>query len=79
MTDLAVFAALVVSAALLVTIHLSVVWGLARRPPRRDAAIAFFLVPSAPWFAWRHGMKVRAILWPASLVLYGVARILASR
>lgn len=79
MTDLVVFAVLVLSAALLFTIHLSVVWGLARRPPRRDAAIAFLLVPAAPWLAWRHGMKTRAILWPVALVLYVVARLLAAR
>jgi hypothetical protein len=79
MRDLVAFIALTVAFAALVTVHVSIVWGLARRQPRWRAAVAFFVVPLAPYWALRDGMSKRATLWIGSVVVYAIARVLASR
>jgi len=62
-----------------VTVHVLLVLGLARRRPRWRAALSFFVVPLAPYWAIREGMILRAILWIGALVLYAGALALASR
>ncbi len=79
MTDIVVFGSLVFAAALFFTAHVVVTWGLVRHHPRWRAPIGFFVPPLAPFWAWREGMRVRAIVWVVALVGYVVARVLAAR
>jgi hypothetical protein len=60
--------------ALLVTVHVTIAWGLVRRAPRWHALAAFALVPLAPYLAARAKMRVRATAWMCALVVYAVAR-----
>lgn len=73
------FVFLVVSFATWITLHVAVVSALARRMPRWRAPIALVIVPLAPLFAFRAGVKRRAIAWSASFVVYLVALALAWR
>lgn len=70
-------AMLVISLALLITAHVAITYGLAWRSPRWRAPVAFFVAPTAPYWAWRENMRVRAGIWSAALVLYVVARVVA--
>lgn len=79
MTDIVVFSALVVAAAWLFTTHVSVAWGLVRRHPRWHGPVAFLVPPLAPFWAWREGMRVRAVLWLVGAVGYAIARFAAAR
>jgi hypothetical protein len=76
--DLIVVISLIVAFALLITAHVAITYGLVRRAPRWRAPIAFFVVPLAPYWAWREKMKVRAGIWTGALVLYMVATVVAS-
>jgi hypothetical protein len=75
---MAIVISLIVAFALLVTAHVAITYGLAWRAPRWRAPIAFFVVPLAPYWAWRERMKVRAGIWTGALVLYVVATVIAS-
>lgn len=75
MKEIVLVAAIVLSFGLFVTAHLAVAWGLLFRPPRWRSPVALLLPPLAPYWAIRERMRVRAILWIASLVVYAVARI----
>jgi hypothetical protein len=77
--DELVMAAVALSFATLVTAHVAIVAGLARRPPRWRAAVAAVVAPLAPFWAARSGMHVRAVVWLMSAVVYGVALWVASR
>ena len=77
MKDMIVVVALIVAFALLVTAHVAIAFGLARRAPRWRAPVAFLVVPLAPYWAWRGQMKVRAWIWAGALVLYAMATVLA--
>lgn len=68
---------LVLAFALFLTTHVAITYGLAFRPPRWRALVAFFVAPLAPYWAWREHMRVRTWLWLAALVLYVVATIVA--
>jgi len=61
---------LVLAFAVLVTVHVAIVLGLAWRDPRWHALAAFFVPPLAPYWAFRSGMKVRGGIWIGSVVLY---------
>jgi hypothetical protein len=75
--DMIVVGTLVIAFALFITAHVAIVYGLARRPPRSRALVAFLVAPLAPYWAWREHMRVRAGVWTAALVLYVVATIIA--
>jgi hypothetical protein len=77
--DMAVLAVLLVAFATLVTAHVTLVIGLARRPPRWRGAIAFVVAPLAPWWGWRERMRVRGILWVGAAVAYVAALLVARR
>ena len=79
MRDIVLFSALVGLFATLVTTHVAIVAGLARRAPRWRAAAAVLVPVLAPAFAFRERMRVRATLWCAALGLYAAALILALR
>jgi hypothetical protein len=72
-------AALVATFASLATAHVTIVAGLAGRPPRWRALAASIVVPLAPFWGFRERMHVRAALWISSAVAYAVARWLAAR
>jgi hypothetical protein len=65
--------------ALLVTVHLTLVAGLAARSPRWRAFVALVAAPLAPWWGMRSGMKGRAAAWLISAVAYVVFFWLARR
>jgi len=72
-----VVGALLVAFALMVTAHVAITIGLARRAPRWRAPVAFLVLPLAPYWAWRGQMKVRAGIWAGALVLYAMATAMA--
>jgi hypothetical protein len=75
--DLIVVATLVIALALFITAHVTITYGLAWRPPRWRALVAFFVAPLAPFWAWREHMRIRAGIWAAALVLYIIAMIVS--
>ena len=76
--DLLTFA-LLVAFAILVTTHLTLVIGLASRPPRWRALVALVAAPLAPYWGRNAKMNARASLWVASAVAYIILRLLATR
>lgn len=77
--DMAVLIALLVAFATLVTAHVTLAIGLARRPPRWRAPVAFVIPPLAPWWGWRERMRVRGAIWIVAAVTYLVALLVARR
>jgi len=77
MRDMVVVAAVVFFFALFVTSHLTIAFGLARRPPRWRALVALVAFPLAPYFALRERMRGRAFLWLFAFVGYAVAFVLS--
>lgn len=73
--DLLVFASLALLVGIAVTAHITTLVGLARRTPRWPALVALFVPPTAPFFAARAGMWVRAAFGVIGLVGYGIVRI----
>jgi hypothetical protein len=63
--------ALVLAFAALVTVHTTIVAGLAGRAPRWRAAVALIAVPLAPYWGFKERMHVRAVVWVASALAYG--------
>jgi hypothetical protein len=70
---------LVLSFALLVTSHVTLVVGLAGRKPRKRALLALVVAPLAPSWGLREGMRGRAGVWGVSVVVYGVLLVVAMR
>ncbi len=68
---------LVVALAAFVTVHVAIAYGLVWRRPRWHALAGFFVLPLAPYWAWREHMRVRTGIWGGALVLYIVAAIVA--
>lgn len=66
-----------VSFGLFVSTHVSLVYMLAARPPRFRAALAFVILPLAPFFGFREGFHTVSAVWVLSLVAYGVALSIA--
>jgi hypothetical protein len=77
--DECLMAVVVLSFATLVTAHVTLVFGLARRAPRWRAAVAAVVAPLAPFWGLQARMLVRAGLWIASALAYAIARSLAAR
>jgi hypothetical protein len=69
--DQIVTVALVVAFAALVTVHATIVAGLAGRAPRWRAALALIAAPLAPYWGFKERMHLRAGLWVASALAYG--------
>jgi hypothetical protein len=70
--DVAALTALLVAFALLVTIHVTLAVGLARRRSRRDALVALALPPLAPWWGWKEGMTLRSATWILAAAVYAI-------
>jgi hypothetical protein len=77
--DIVVLAALIGAFATLVTAHVTLALGLARRRPRWRAPVAFVVPPLAPYWGWAGGMRVRATIWFVAVVVYAIALALAGR
>jgi hypothetical protein len=77
--DEVVSIALVLAFAALVTAHVGIVAGLARRPPRWRALVALVAAPLAPWWARQERMHARAVAWVVATAAYGVLLWIASR
>jgi hypothetical protein len=76
--DILLVGGLVLAFALLVTVHVTIAFGLLRRRPRWHGLVAFVVAPLAPYFAWRERMRVRATIWAVALIAYAATRIVAS-
>jgi hypothetical protein len=70
--DAALTIALVASFAVLVTVHVVTLFGLARRRHFAAALGSLVIPPLAPYCAFTQGMPARAIAWIASAALYAV-------
>jgi hypothetical protein len=77
--DTILVALVVIGFAFVITMHVAIAFGLARRKPRWRALVAFALVVPAPYWAWREHMRTRAGLWVLGVAVYLVALLLASR
>jgi hypothetical protein len=75
--DVVVVALVLVAFAALVTAHVSIAVGLATRPPRWRALVAFVVAPLAPYYGFRARMPIRSAAWIGTLLVYVVARIVA--
>jgi len=73
-SDTTSFAVLLVSFATLVTAHVTIAYGLARRAPWWRGPVALVVVLLAPYWALRARMHVRAAAWIVGAVVYLIAR-----
>jgi len=76
MKDMIIVGVCVVAFAFLVTVHVWIVAGLARRPPRWRALAGLVVPPLALWFALQERMRRRATLWIGFAVVYLVSLVL---
>lgn len=75
MSDTVLFVVTVLAFAIGVTAHVTIVIGLARRPPRWRALAALIAAPLAPYWAVREKMRVRAAAWLVGAAVYAIARL----
>ncbi len=68
--DVVTFGVLVFAFATLVTVHVTLAFGLARRASLKHGSIALIAPPLAPYWGWREGMRVRGVLWVFALLVY---------
>lgn len=74
--DAAFTIGLVATFALLVTIHVVTVFGLAIRRHFTAALGSLVVPPLAPYCAFTRGMQIRAVAWVVSAALYAVVLLL---
>jgi hypothetical protein len=74
--DELVAAALVVTFAVVVTTHVTLVAGLAGRAPRWRALVALVVPPLAPYWGWS-ALRRRSVVWMAAALGYMVLRVVA--
>jgi hypothetical protein len=77
--DTAIVAVMIVAFAFVVTMHVLITYGLARRRPRWRAFVGFVFPPALPYWGWKERMRTRVALWVAFLLVYVVTLALASR
>jgi hypothetical protein len=68
---------LVGAVLLLLGAHVAIVVGVAQRRAFLRAVLVFFVVPLAPYWAWREGMRRRLIAWTLGLGLYALGVAIA--
>ena len=73
MLDWILVLSLACSFAVTVTAHVAIVAALAGRPPRWRAPLALVVPVLAPIWGFTEGMRIRATLWCAGLVIYAAA------
>jgi hypothetical protein len=71
--------ALAVALAVLAGAHLGLVYGIARRGGAAAVAragVSLLVLPLAPWWGWRAGLRRTTIVWGAALALYTLGLVL---
>jgi hypothetical protein len=71
--DAVIAASMILAFALLVTVHASLVFGLAGKKPRWRALVGLVVPPLAPIWGWRERMHKRAVMWLSCAVLYAIS------
>ncbi|HVH44520.1 MAG TPA: hypothetical protein VM925_19335 [Labilithrix sp.] len=79
MKDIVIVALLIIAFAFVVTMHVVITFGLAKRKPRWRALVAFLFPPAAPFWGWKEHMRKRVGLWAVGVVVYVVMLVLSSR
>jgi hypothetical protein len=77
--EILILTVLVVSFATLVTVHVSLAFGLFTRDPRWHGLVALVAPPLALYLGWKERRKGRVFFWVASLAVYAAARVAAAR
>jgi hypothetical protein len=76
--------ALAIALVAFVTAHLALVVGLARRARSPSGgrwwqpAAALVVMPLAPWWGYRAGMRKWALAWGAALLIYALGTLVAA-
>lgn len=65
-----VLSILVLAFATLVTTHVVLATSIGRRKPWWRGAVALVVVPLAPWWGWKGGMRGSSTLWIAAALVY---------
>lgn len=63
MSERLLLVGLTVTMALLITLHVTLVFGLAKHRPRSAALLALVVAPVAPWLGFRRGLRARSVAW----------------
>jgi hypothetical protein len=71
-------ALLLLAFAVLVTAHVAIVAGLARRAPRWRAAVALVVPPLAPYWGWTR-LRRWSLTWVVAVAVYAVVRVWAAK
>ena len=80
MKDIIVLATLVVAFAAFVTVHVALASRLVLSArPRWRGIVALVVPPLAPIWAFREGWRRSGFAWIASVLVYAIGRIVASR
>jgi hypothetical protein len=61
------------------TLHVLTAVKLFQRRPRWHGLVALVVLPLAPYWAAKASLRVRAIAWVSTLVLWAAARLLLAR
>jgi hypothetical protein len=77
MSDVVAFSIVVIAFAVAATAHVAIALGLSRRRPRWHGVVALFVVPLAPYWAFRESMRIRAAVWIVGVVGYAIARAMS--
>jgi hypothetical protein len=75
--DFAILLTLVVSFGVLVTVHLWLALALARKKPWWRGAVAFIVVPLAPYWGLTSRLRTLSIVWLTALISYGLSLLVA--
>ncbi len=76
MSPLLFFVLMITSFATLLTAHIAIVIGLARKAPRWRALVAVVLPPVGAVWAIRDKQRLRGVAWFVAAVVYVVVRLL---
>jgi hypothetical protein len=77
--EILVLTLLVASFAALVTVHVSLSFGLFTRGPWWYGLIALAVPPAAVYLGWREKLRIRSLLWVAAALVYVAARVVAEQ
>jgi hypothetical protein len=70
---------LIVTLAVCVAVHVSIAAKLTGMAPRWRGVVALLIPPLSPFWAWRSGLRARAVVWVVALAGWGVARLVLAR
>lgn len=75
--EVLVLIVLALSFATLVTVHVSLSFGLLARGPWWHGVVAFLAPPLGVYLGFREKLRLRSILWTLSALVYVAARVAA--